>query len=560
MKSFPFDSKILQGKDGDTQYDRAIDSKTLREYFHLLYSNGVFAGENSDCFRVIVDPAFGNQPIESLNTKIKLTVLPGACNIEGALGIESGKTTIEIDPFSCTYVDSEDYIYIDCKFRMDSIVLRLNTNIDARKISIEYKKGKYVKEWADMHPPELTRNSTIYELRLANITMPGMGAHENPSISDTILQEQITDTRYFSNDCGVVLSNPTHIDTQKIFEQYKSAIDNDLEDLKTWQGEWMERANKQITDAADNLSSLIQKDESGKIILDLKNYMEILQDFIDNDGKLEKRVNELQTSSETLQKTTLPAINSNIDNLKKTVNEDIQNTLHSNGTSINSLGDKIGTLVSRVSTLEDKIREGFFFNKELKILELAVSTGTAYAETGLTIVIKKNGYTRTVKLTEALEDQWRKSYNHCWILKDRSLEINSSEVNAGRSLDGTCSIILENKYFRTWEGIEDNNPDFYLGKRKTKGILFATFDPYSLPSMPTERKPYAIKFYVDGSIYYADYNKKEDRYMWAIPINSSNERINLNFIFDFEKAYEAEDTDYLSVGIKFNFSLKYIHA
>lgn len=557
MKSFPFDSKILQGKDGDTQYDRAIDSKTLREYFHLLYSNGIFAGDNYECFNVVMDETSVTSLDQTTSDSFRVIVKPGACNIEGALGIEEKETVITIDP---VYEDKE---------RVDSIVLRLDTNIDARKISIEYKKGTPAVGVPDKDNPntvfmpalittrpELTRNSTVYELRLADIMLQ---SRENLRYKNKI-RDLIQDTRWLTDECGVVLCNPKQIDTDGISNELKEIYQNALKKFEDGLDVTKEFAKNAFLSTADDLTQILKKDEAGKITFELANYVKELKEYISTSDDLQSQIDKLQDSSETLQKTTLPAINNNIDNLKKTVNEDIQNTLHSNGTSINSLGDRIGTLVSRVSTLEDKIREGFFFNKELKILELAVSTGTAYAETGLTIVIKKNGYTRTVKLTEALEDQWRKSYNHCWILKDRSLEINSSEVNAGRSLDGTCSIILENKYFRTWEGIEDNNPDFYLGKRKTKGILFATFDPYSLPSMPTERKPYAIKFYVDGSIYYADYNKKEDRYMWAIPINSSNERINLNFIFDFEKAYEAEDTDYLSVGIKFNFSLKYIHA
>lgn len=558
MKSFPFDSKILQGKDGDTQYDRAIDSKTLREYFHLLYSNGVFAGENSDCFRVIVDPAFGKQPTQSLNTKIKLTVLPGACNIEGALGIESEKTTIEIDPFSCYYIDSEDYAYMGCTCRMDSIVLRLNTNIDARKISIEYKKGKYVKEFGDMKPPELTRNSTIYELRLANITMPSMGGHEDPSISNTILQEQITDTRYFSDDCGVVLSNPTHIDTQKIFEQYKSTIDNDLNDLRIWQVEWMKRANKEITDAADNLSSLIQKDESGKIILDLKNYMEMLQEFIDNDGKLEKRVNELQASSETLQKTTLPAINTNIDYLKKTVNEDIQNTLHSNGTSINSLGDRIGTLVNRVSTLEDKIKEGFFFNKSLKILQFSAGTETGVTALGVDLKFRENGYIRTVSMLEALEKNWSKSYVHYAPLRNYS----PSKVQiSGGAYDSGCKFSLDYKFFRS-RTESDTAPRFCLKTGKTKGILLAKFW-WNMPKFPGYRKSTAVKFYADGDYFANEFYEEEERYMWAIPINSRYGYVDLDFKFDFRGADEVDELKDTFITIwesLFSFDLTYIHT
>lgn len=557
MKSFPFDSKILQGKDGDTQYDRAIDSKTLREYFHLLYSNGIFAGDNYECFNVVMDETSVTSLDQTTNDSFRVIVKPGACNIEGALGIEEKETVITIDP-----VDGD-------KERVDSIVLRLDTNIDARKISIEYKKGTPAVGVPDKDNPntvlmpalittrpELTRNSTVYELRLADIILP---CNETLRYKNEI-RDLIQDTRFLTDECGVVLCNPKQIDTNGISNELQEIYKNALKKFEDGLDVNKEFAKNAFLSTADDLTQILKKDEAGKITFELANYVKELKEYVATSDDLQSQIATLQDSSEALQKTTLPAINNNIDNLKKTVNEDIQNTLHSNGTSINSLGDRIGTLVSRVSTLEDKIKKGFFFNKKLNILEFAVSTGTAFAEEGLTIVIKENGYTRNVHLMDALEAQWRKSYNHCWILKDRNLELGSSKVNAGRSLDGTCSIILENKYFRTWEGNEDYNPDFYLRKKQTKGILFATFDFYSSPSMPDLRRQYAVQFYVDGSIYYADYNRKTDTHMWAIPINSSDERINLDFIFDFAKAYDVEGTDYLSVGIKFQFSLKYIYA
>lgn len=557
MKSFPFDSKILQGKDGDTQYDRAIDSKTLREYFHLLYSNGIFAGDNYECFNVVMDETSVTSLDQTTSDSFRVIVKPGACNIEGALGIEEKETVITIDP-----VDGD-------KERVDSIVLRLDTNIDARKISIEYKKGTPAVGVPDKDNPntvlmpalittrpELTRNSTVYELRLADIMLR---SREILRYKNEI-RDLIQDTRWLTDECGVVLCNPKQIDTDGISNELKEIYQNALKKFEDGLDVTKEFAKNAFLSTADDLTQILKKDEAGKITFELANYVKELKEYVSTSDDLQSQIGELQDSSEALQKTTLPAINNNIDKLKKTVNEDIQSTLHSNGTSINSLGDRIGTLVSRVSTLEDKIKKGFFFNKKLNILEFAVSTGTAFAEEGLTIVIKENGYTRNVHLMDALEAQWRKSYNHCWILKDRNLELGSGKVNAGRSLDGTCSIILENKYFRTWEGNEDYNPDFYLRKKQTKGILFATFDFYSSPSMPDLRRQYAVQFYVDGSIYYADYNRKTDTYMWAIPINSSDERINLDFIFDFAKAYDVEGTDYLSVGIKFQFSLKYIYA
>ena len=358
MKSFPFDSKILQGKDGDTQYDRAIDSKTLREYFHLLYSNGIFAGDNYECFNVVMDETSVTSLDQTTSDSFRVIVKPGACNIEGALGIEEKETVITIDP---VYEDKE---------RVDSIVLRLDTNIDARKISIEYKKGTPAVGVPDKDNPntvlmpalittrpELTRNSTVYELRLADIMLQ---SRENLRYKNKI-RDLIQDTRWLTDECGVVLCNPKQIDTDGISNELKEIYQNALKKFEDELDVTKEFAKNAFLSTADDLTQILKKDEAGKITFELANYVKELKEYISTSDDLQSQIDKLQDSSETLQKTTLPAINNNIDNLKKTVNEDIQNTLHSNGTSINSLGDRIGTLVNRVSTLEDKIREGFFF-------------------------------------------------------------------------------------------------------------------------------------------------------------------------------------------------------
>lgn len=194
----------------------------------------------------------------------------------------------------------------------------------------------------------------------------------------------------------------------------------------------------------------------------------------------------------------------------------------------------------------------------MKILDFSISTDTFYAGTGLRVVIKKDGYTRTAHLMQALEDQWRKSYNHCWILHDNHHKYDKS-LFVGEAFDSTCSIKLEHKYFESWYGHEDNYPDFYISNKKTKGILFATFGLYSQPTMPSQEEEYAVQFCVDGSIYYRN-EYDHGTYTWAIPINSIDRRIDLDFLFDFTKAYDAEKTDYLSDEIKFDISLKYIHA
>lgn len=555
MKSFPFDSKILQGKDGDTQFDRAIDSKTLREYFHLLYSNGIFAGDNYECFNVVMDETSVTSIDQTTASSFRVIVKPGACNIEGALGIEEKETVITIDPVE---VDKE---------RVDSIVLRLDTNIDARKISIEYKKGtpaecvpvegdpnSCMKASLYSTRPKLTRNSTVYELRLADIMLP---YNENLRYKNEI-RDLIQDTRFLTDECGVVLCNPKQIDTDGISNELKEIYKNALKKFEGGLDANKEFAKNAFLSTADDLTQILKKDEAGKITFELANYVKELKEYVSTSDDLQGQIDKLQDSSEALQKTTLPAINSNIDKLKKTVNEDIQNTLHSNGTSINSLGDRIGTLVSRVSTLEDKIREGFFFNKSLKILQFSAGTGTGVTAIGVDLKFRENGYIRTVSMLEALEKSWSKSYIHYAPLHNYS----PSEVQiGGGAYDSGCKFSLDYKFFRS--RTESNTaPRFCLKKGKTKGILLAKFW-WDMPKLPEYRLSTAVKFYADGDYFADKFYEKEQRYMWAIPINSRYEYVDLDFKFDFRGADEVDELKDTFITIwesLFDFDLTYIHT
>lgn len=551
MKSFPFDSKILQGKDGDTQYDRAIDSKTLREYFHLLYSNGVFAGNDNDCFEVVLDET----SIKSNQTgtePFRVIVKAGTCNIEGALGIEEKETAITIDPIG------------KLEERTDSIVLRLDTNIDARKISIEYKKGNPIagtpngdySTFPDIRfepRPELTRNSTVYELRLANIFVEPLFIRESYRCGDLI-----EDTRWNTDDCGVVLCNPRQIDTNGIADKLKEIYKNTLKHYENELSDYKAGVQRQVLEIADDLEDILKKDEGGKFALKLDEYVNNLRSEEYDKDKILQQIDALQTSSETLQKTTLPAINNNIDRLKQTVTEDIQNTLHSNGTSINSLGDRIGTLVSRVSTLEDKIKEGFFFNKSLKILQFSAGTGTGVTATGVDLKFRENGYIRTVSMLEALEKSWSKSYVHYAPLHNYS----PSEVQIdGGAYDSDCKFSLDYKFFRS--RTESNTaPRFCLKKGKTKGILLARFW-WNMPKLPEYRLSTAVKFYADGDYFANEFYNEKERYMWAIPINSRYEYVDLDFKFDFQGADEVDELKDTFITIwesLFDFDLTYIHT
>lgn len=191
MKSFPFDSEVTYDEQGSPSYDRASDSKELRSWFHLLYSDGVFP-----------NPSTGLQ-VTTYEQNMSVAVQPGSIIIQGAFGSEESMRVLVFEAAGNTYD------------RIDSVVARLNTNYEHRKIDLYVVKGV---EGSRPVAPELTREGGIYELRLANVFIA-----KNVT---TISGERITDTRMIAEDCGIAVCNPVNVDTTAIFDQYQAALEN----------------------------------------------------------------------------------------------------------------------------------------------------------------------------------------------------------------------------------------------------------------------------------------------------------------------------------------------
>lgn len=197
MKSFPFDSEVTYTETGEPVYDRASNSQELRDYFHLMYTDGVFP-----------NPSTGLQVV-AYSEEMSVSVLPGNVIIRGAFGIEESTRTLVFEAAGTAYD------------RIDAVVARLNTNYNYRKIDLYVVKGV---ESASPVAPELTREGGIYELRLANVFIA--------KNTTTITTERITDTRLNTDDCGIVTANPKVVDTTAIFDQYQASLDKYLKYVK----------------------------------------------------------------------------------------------------------------------------------------------------------------------------------------------------------------------------------------------------------------------------------------------------------------------------------------
>ena len=185
MISFPFDntSQAVQ--------DRNIDSDVFAEYLKRLTGgkNGVFA-------------EVGTKMQVTATGGMTVKVKQGDGFIEGRIFINDIETELPIES-----AESLD--------RIDTVVVRLSKA--NRETTLAVVKGT-----ASSAPsaPALTRESGVYELGLANVLVKKNTVN--------ITQAEVTDTRLNDQRCGVapVLGQ---IDTQGLYDQYQSSLDQFLE-------------------------------------------------------------------------------------------------------------------------------------------------------------------------------------------------------------------------------------------------------------------------------------------------------------------------------------------
>jgi hypothetical protein len=234
MKSFPFDSQLTYDSAGVPSYDRACDSKTLRSYTSLFFSDGVFP-----------NPSTGLQ-VTTSEQEMSVTVMPGSINIQGALAIEEVERTLVFQASNATYD------------RIDSVVARFNSNYEYRDIDLYVVEGTPA---ATPAAPELTRTGGIYELRLANVFI----AKGTTSISGA----RITDTRLDTDDCGIVTGVLKQVDTATIFNQYeawfKEISTNGENEINEITSDYMSQCETLVTQMKD----LLSEDAAAKLQIEI---------------------------------------------------------------------------------------------------------------------------------------------------------------------------------------------------------------------------------------------------------------------------------------------------
>lgn len=236
MQSYPFTSdKITYDEHGLPKYDRAVDSAFLRKVFAQYFSDGVFYS-SANALQVVAD------------TGMQVAVEPGSCHIQGAIGIETNRRTLVVQA-----AEAQD--------RIDTVVARLDLTLAVRSVDLYVVKGTPAES---PQPPALTRDSTIWELGLANLFVA-----KNVS---TISQQRITDTRLDTARCGQVgASVQPPFDTEAYFAQLEAAIRAHQTDAEA-QIEQLRKAIEDVQTGAAWLAKDIYDPQDGRIDVTVQTY------------------------------------------------------------------------------------------------------------------------------------------------------------------------------------------------------------------------------------------------------------------------------------------------
>lgn len=181
----------IYGPFNSVNHDRRHDADDLAKLISQFFTNGVF----NNTLQVVS------------NNNMTITVKIGSAHINGRGYINDEDKILDIAEADNTLS------------RIDSVVVRFDKN--NRQITSQIIQGSYA---TNPSQPNITRNENIYDLRIANISIPAG--------TNRITTDLITDTR-FTNDCGNVTQAVLELDTEGIFKQYEALFYNWFNQIQT---------------------------------------------------------------------------------------------------------------------------------------------------------------------------------------------------------------------------------------------------------------------------------------------------------------------------------------
>ena len=212
--------------------DRRYPAEEWANYLKAYFTNGIF----------------NNGLAVLTNNDMTVTVREGHANIEGYRYTNTGNLVLKVE------------VADGILSRIDNVVIRLD--LTNRLISTQVIKGSFSDNPV---APDLVRNSTIYDLRIAKISIPAG--------TTTITQDLIEDTRFLDSNCGNVISTVETPNTEELYAQLYAKAEKLINDSQEKFTIWFKDIQKVLDNVLDdnvayNLSRQIED------ISNISNYLQ----------------------------------------------------------------------------------------------------------------------------------------------------------------------------------------------------------------------------------------------------------------------------------------------
>ena len=279
--------------------DRRYKVVELVAYLRPFFSDGVFP-----------NPSTGLQVMETAEKDMFVTVKVGDAWINGRMYRNLDDKKIRLDP-SDSATTRIDRIVVGCNYK-------------DRVITSYVKKGTPA---SSASAPELTRNDTLYEISLAEITIaPGAVG---------ITQSAIKDTRLDQSKCGIVTGLVDTVDTQTLYNQ-----------LETWRQEFMQEKDTQmanwIATFQRNMNSW--KDTEQQAFVDWFNGIkgqlsgDIAANLTSRVDNLEQRLNTMKLTADNVSINTIAGLSAT--NVQEAL-EAMWNEINGQATRLNGINNEL---------------------------------------------------------------------------------------------------------------------------------------------------------------------------------------------------------------------------
>ena len=281
--------------------DRRYKVVELVAYLRPFFSDGVFP-----------NPSTGLQVMETAEKDMFVTVKVGDAWINGRMYRNLDDKRIRLDP-SDSATTRIDRIVVGCNYK-------------DRVITSYVKKGTPA---SSASAPELTRNDTLYEISLAEITIaPGAVG---------ITQSAIKDTRLDQSKCGIVTGLVDTVDTQTLYNQ-----------LETWRQEFMQEKDTQmanwIATFQKNMNSW--KDTEQQAFVDWFNSIkgqlsgDIAANLTSRVDNLEQRLNTMKLTADNVSINTISGLSAT--NVQEAL-QAMWNEINGQATRLGGINDELAT-------------------------------------------------------------------------------------------------------------------------------------------------------------------------------------------------------------------------